>query len=166
MEQQIETRALLALIRERLAGVKGTRTQLAAQRDGIERRLHELAAEIEELNAALTVLSELLGLPADEESTPTVGLFDDIPYGTIAEMSRDLIERNQGPMKVADLTRALEALGKMTPTNGRGNYGTVYGTLKRSPGFVQTGTGEFELAERVASDRTTSPMEEQVAATA
>ena len=51
-------------------------------------------------------------------------------------------------MKVADIARALEEVGKLKPNpeSPRANYGTVYGTIRGDKRFVKTGTGEFGLS--------------------
>ena len=125
---------------------------LEAQEQGVQRKRGELAVQIAGLRGSVATYRELMDLGPEE--TPTVGLFDkevdkEVPRGTIAEMAAVLIERHGGPMKVAAITRQLERVGKFQHDGGnnsaRGNYGTVYGTLKRHKLFELTSQGEFDL---------------------
>ena len=116
----------------------------------MQRKREELAVQIAGLRGSVATYRELMDLVPEE--TPAVGLFDEeVPQGTIAEMAADLIERHGGPMKVAEITRQLERVGKFQHGGGdnsaRGNYGTVYGTLKRHKLFELTSQGEFGLTQ-------------------
>lgn len=121
---------------------------LAAQEEGVRRRRAELRSQMNELQASIRVYREFMGMPVELAPRATTGLFDDIPMGTIADMSYAVVAKNGGPMKVADITRALEELGKLKPDSdgARGNYGSVYGTLKRDRRFRRAGTGSFGIA--------------------
>ena len=63
-------------------------------------------------------------------------------------MAQALMEREGRPLKVAEIVRALEDMGKMSRDAGpRANYGSVYGILKQSARFRKTGEGAFGLAQ-------------------
>ena len=117
---------------------------LEAQEQGVQRKREELAVQIAGLRGSVATYRELMDLVPEE--TPAVGLFDEeVPQGTIAEMAATLIERHGGPMKVVEITRQLERVGKFQHGGGdnsaRDNYGTVYGTLKRHKLFELTSAG-------------------------
>ena len=129
---------------------------LAAQEDGVRRKRAELGERIERIRASVRTYHELMGI--EQQAVPSSELFGgEIPQGTIADMAAKLIETRGGPMKVADIVTELEKLGKLKPggggDSGRGNYGTVFGTLDRSRRFVKTGAGEFGIADTGESDR-------------
>jgi hypothetical protein len=134
-------------VQRRVAEIGREDAQLAAQEDGVRRKRADLREQMGELQASLRVYREFMGVPADPQPPVGVGLFDDVPMGTIADMAMAVISKRGEPMKVAEITRALESLGKMKPEDegGRGNYGSVYGTLKRDRRFRLLDAGRFGL---------------------
>ena len=129
------------------SSIRKQREHLASQLDGIRRKGEELAQREQDLDRSLRVYRDVMGIPERREAKPVGDLFGDVPMGTIAEMAEAIIKKHGRPMKVADLTRALEEIGKLSRSaeSTRANYGTVYGTIRNHPSFVKTGTGEFGL---------------------
>lgn len=136
-------------VERKLTELRRDDTQLAAQEEGVRRKRNDLRGQMAELQASLRVYRDFMGVPAEPSPATSIGLFDDVPMGTIADMASGVIRKRGEPMKVADITRALESLGKLKPEDegGRGNYGSVYGTLKRDRRFRLLEAGKFGLAD-------------------
>lgn len=120
---------------------------LAAQEEGVRRKRADLQQRMTELRDSIRVYRELMELGAEAKS-PSVGMFDNIPLGSITDMAYAIIERQGAPMKVADIARTLVGAGKLKP-NGTGkssNYATVFGILRRDRRFAKMGEGTFGLA--------------------
>lgn len=72
--------------------------------------------------------------------------------GTVGALAFEIVRQHGGPMKVADIVKMLQAMGKSFKTiNPRSNYGTVYGTLAADVRFVRVGEGAFDIRERTAT---------------
>ena len=70
---------------------------------------------------------------------------------TVGSIAHELIRAHGGPMKVADIVKSLQGMGKFKTVDPRSNYGTVFGTLNDDhERFAKTGEGEFEIRERAA----------------
>lgn len=134
-------------VERRLADLRREEVALAAQEEGVRRKRGEIRQRMNELEATIRVYREVMNQPAPPV-TPTVGLFENVPMGTIGNMAFEIMQRVGQPMKVADVARALVAAGKLQSEaeGDRGNYGTVYGTLLRDRRFTKVGTGAFGLA--------------------
>ena len=129
---------------------------LRAQQGGIERKIAEIEQRLKDLDRAEVVYRDVMGLEK-EKAAPTAELFEGVPMGTIADMAYAILQRHDKPMKVAELTKVLENMGKLDRSkdaSGRGNYGTVYGTITRDARFVKTAQGEFGLSEAQAAEKT------------
>ena len=142
----------LERVRQDLGDLKRQQRELLTREVRIRQERDRLAERIEALREAARVYREVMALPEpDKETPPESGLFDHIPPGTIADMAEFVVRERAAPTRVADIARALESVGKLSTEgddSGRGNYGTVYGTLRRDARFVKTGQGEFDLRDR------------------
>ncbi len=140
----------IAKVLTQLRDLRRSDAALRAQEEGVRRRREELAGQIEVLESSLRVYRDVMELP--EEASPERTLFGEVALGTVADMAYEILSRHEGPMKVADLTKILEGLGKFAGTaeNVR-TYATVYGSLSRDSRFTRTDQGEFDLSERRAS---------------
>lgn len=92
----------------------------------------------------LAVYRQVMGIASTpQEQLPLVGTL----RGSIPDMCAQVMEIRGGPVKVVDLVDLLTAAGKFrNPANKRGNYGTVFGMLRRDERFGKTPRrGEFFL---------------------
>jgi hypothetical protein len=114
--------------------------------------LADLKKRREKLNAAIQAIEDIIGTGAvtpaiDGSPTLQPTRSTALRSGTVASLSHDVIAKSGGPMKVADVARALEDMGKFVK-RGRVNYGTVYRTLMDSTRFTKVGEGEFDIVDR------------------
>lgn len=80
----------------------------------------------------------------------TRGHHDAERQDTVANLAYAVIEHNGHPMKVADISRVLEDMGRFRGARRTtSNYATVYGCLSNDRRFVRVGEAEFDLRERV-----------------
>lgn len=127
---------------------------LMAQEEGVRRKRAEFAEQIRRLRDSVTTYRDLMGIAEDPK--PNNSLFaPPVQIGTIAEMAARYASERGGTVKIADVTKWLEHVGKLTHGGGgesaRGNYGTVYGTLSRDRRFKKVGEGEFALVDEQVS---------------
>lgn len=137
----------IALAERQLADYVREDGALAAQEEGVRRKRSEIQQRIDDIRSSIRVYRDLMGIGAEQPPQP-VGLFDDIPMGTIADMAAVILKKQGQPMKVAEVARVLEATGKLKAgkTSAHQNYGTVYGTLQRDRRFERLAQGRFGLA--------------------
>jgi glutathione S-transferase len=142
---------------------------LTKQEDDLRRKRAEMRARLAELNKALSVYKNLMGMSTEDESPQTADV--QMPNSrsltggeTIADLAFATIRRQGAPMKIGDVVEELQKLGKLKGggATGRGDYGTVYRALNRDPRFLRSGKGEFSLVpatvpEQPASQSQTVP---------
>lgn len=145
----MEDDGFITRVREHKASLVRENRALSAQLQGIQRKLETNILEIEGYEAALGIYLEEMGIGAAEaEETPPVGLFEDVPQGSVAEMAYQVIKQSGGPMKVAEVAAALAQLGKLTVGQRKQNYRQVYSSVFRDGRFKKAGSGWFEIADR------------------
>lgn len=115
--------------------------------------LADLRAKRDKLTAAIEAIEELQGeAPRATVVTPRAAHIAPSRKqrsGTVASIAHELIRTHGGPMKVSDIVRALQGMGKFKTIDARSNYGTVFGTLNDDHArFVKAGEGMFEIRER------------------
>lgn len=144
-----EQHDFLTKARDQLRDVKSQDDQVAATMDGLARKRDELRGRIEALESSIEVYRDVMGI--EGEAKPQIGLFGDIPTGTIAEMAEAIIVGAGGTAHVRAIVDALADRGKIKG-GGRSGYSTVYSILHRSARFQKAGEGTFTLAPRVQTN--------------
>lgn len=123
--------------------------QLEATAEGIRVKRMEVLQQIQGLEQSIKVYRRIMGLPGtpNRNGADAVMLFrDEIPLGTIAEMTEQVILREGGEAAVSDIARQLHEVGKLKG-DVRSDYATVYGTIRRDKRFRALGGGRFTLAD-------------------
>jgi len=70
---------------------------------------------------------------------------------TIANLAYRVVSQHGNPMKVGDISRVLEDMGRFRDARrATSNYATVYGCLSNDRRFIRVGEAEFDLRERAA----------------
>ena len=148
----------LERVSQERAGLLEEEARLAEEEESIRRRRAELRPRISDLERALQVYRDVMGLPARE---PT-----DIPSGSgdsegksIADQALAVMQGRGGRMRVADLVEELAARRSQgLAGQAKSEYATVYRTLSRDRRFAKVGPGEFragpsdaEVLEAIAS---------------
>jgi hypothetical protein len=123
---------------------------LSDQEEGIRRRRVDIKARMATLAQAMETYREVMKVPAPSESPKgpePIARSYPVSGGTMADIAFSILAANDGRMRMMDLIRELQIVGKVKsgPT-GPSEYGTVYSTLKRDSRFVKAGPGEFALA--------------------
>lgn len=132
----------LSKARNQLRELTSQVDQVAATVDGLIRKRDELKSRIETLESSIEVYRDVMGV--ENEARPQIGLFGDIPNGTIAEMAEAVMVGAGGKAHVRAIVDALVEQGKIK--GGRSGYSTVYSILHRSARFEKAGEGTFTLA--------------------
>ena len=120
--------------------------------------LQDLRSRRDKLIVAISAIEEIMGASADKPAArvaaaihgPSIAsvLRAQLPRpGTVGSMAYELVKEHGAPMKVVDIVRALEEKGKFKAA-AKGNYGTVFGSLKADARFVKIGSAEYDLHER------------------
>jgi len=142
-------------VRDDLSQLQRELEGLEAQEEQLRQKRASIAARVAERATALKVARELSGVKATAPTQP-LPLFGDIPLGTIAQMSAAYMQGHGGAADITDLVTFLRQRGKL-PASGsaHGHYGTVFGTLRKSPLFRKAkGKGRFELSPTVGASDT------------
>lgn len=108
-------------------------------------------AQLASYEQAIAVYRQVMDLPSPpKQQMPLVGTL----MGSIPDMSAQIMEATGGPVTVRELVELLTAAGKFkNPGKSRGNYGTVFGMLRRDERFGKTpGKGEFYLKPTGVAD--------------
>jgi len=129
-------------------------TELASTEEEIRRERAEVRSRVNELNRALSIYRSVMGLPNASKPPAASELFPQASMSftvgaqatrTIADIAEDYMAEHGGRAKVTDIVRELVRLKRLKGKHG--DYGTVYGTLKRNERrFIWVGEGEFAVA--------------------
>ena len=114
---------------------------------GIEEQRKALKADIERLQAAIDLYTEMMGLPPRETPKEQTALaFGQLKDMTIADACESIMRAQGGEANVTMLVRTLSQAGKLKES--RGAYGTIVNTLKRFPNrFHKAKPGQWRLVQ-------------------
>lgn len=142
----MERDEFITLAERQLADLGREDAALAAQEDGVRRKREVIQERIDALAQSVKVYRLIMGIGI-EPTPPARGMFDDIPMGSVSDMAFALIRRNEAPMKVSDIAKALQQAGKLKANaDTRSNYSNVYGVLRRDRRFTRPAQGTFGVA--------------------
>lgn len=113
----------VAAMELQLAALRGQDEKLAQTLEDTREARRKLAGHIRTIEASLSLIRS--GGNVDETQ---------LASGTIADAAESLL-RDQGAMRVVDLTKALQASGKLLRTESA--YATLHKTLARDQRFIQ-----------------------------